>query len=50
MITLLILALLVLMLFGGLGYLVSPLSFVALLFVLLFGLGGGYYGHRHGSW
>ncbi len=48
MITLLVLALLFLMLFGGLGYIISPLFYIALLFVLLFALGGGYYGHRHG--
>jgi hypothetical protein len=44
MIALLLLALLFILLFGGLGYAVSPLFFI-LLIILILALGGGY-GYR----
>jgi hypothetical protein len=48
MITLLVLALLLILLFGGLGVAVSPLFFILLLVVLFLALSGGFYGRgRH---
>ena len=47
MLTLLLIALLFVVLFGGLGVAVSPLFFFALLIVLFLALAGGFYGHRH---
>jgi len=44
MIGLLLLALLFIVLFGGLGVAVSPLFFILLVLVVLFALGGGYWG------
>lgn len=40
----LLMAILLLALFGGLGVLVSPLFFILLVVVLLFALSGGFYG------
>ena len=47
MLALLLIALLFILLFGGLGVAVSPLFFVALAVVLLLALYGGYYGRGH---
>lgn len=48
MLFLLLLAILLIFLFGGLGATVSPLFFIALVLVLFLALGGGWYGrHRH---
>jgi len=44
MIAVLLIALLLILLFGGLGVAVSPLFFVLLVLVLLPALGGGFYG------
>ena len=46
MIALLLLALLFILLFGGLGVAVSPLFFILLVVVLLVALGYGGYGYR----
>jgi len=48
MIGLLLVALLFILLFGGLGVAVSPLFFILLVVVLALALGGGYYGRGHG--
>jgi len=48
MLALLLIALLFIVLFGGLGVAVSPLFFLLLVLVLVFALGGGYYGR--GRW
>lgn len=48
MLGLLLLVLLLALLFGGLGYAVSPLFFILLVAVLLLGGIGGY--SRHGHW
>jgi len=47
MLALLLIALLFILLFGGLGVAVSPLFFIALVVVLLLALYGGYYGRGH---
>lgn len=47
MLALLLIALLFILLFGGLGVAVSPLFFIALVVVLILALSGGLYGHRH---
>ena len=47
MLALLLIALLFIVLFGGLGVAVSPLFFIALIVVLLLALYGGYYGRGH---
>lgn len=47
MLALLLIALLFILLFGGLGVAVSPLFFIALVIVLLLAMGGGYYGRGH---
>jgi len=47
-IALLLVAVLLLLLFGGLGVAISPLFFVLLALVLVLSLGGwGYYGRRY---
>ena len=48
MLALLLIALLFIVLFGGLGVAVSPLFFLLLVLVLVFALGGGLYGR--GRW
>jgi len=48
MIGLLLIALLLVLLFGGLGTYVSPLFFVVLLLVLALGVGGAYSGRGRG--
>jgi hypothetical protein len=48
MLALLLVALLFIVLFAGLGVAVSPLFFILLLVVLLLALGGGFYGR--GNW
>ncbi len=45
MIGLLLLALLFILLFGGMGFYISPLFFILLVIVLILSLGGGY-GYR----
>ena len=47
MIGLLLVGLLLILLFGGLGVAVSPLFFILLMLVVLLALGGGYYGRGH---
>ena len=47
MLALLLIALLFILLFGGLGVAVSPLFFIALVVVLVLALYGGYYGRGH---
>jgi len=47
MIALLLVALLFILLFGGLGIAVSPLFFILLVVVLILALGGGFYGRGH---
>lgn len=48
---LLLLALVLLILFGGLGILYNPLFFLALILVVLLAVSGGYWGHgRYGWW
>jgi len=47
MLALLLIALLFIVLFGGLGVAVSPLFFIALVVVLLLVLSGGYWGRGH---
>jgi hypothetical protein len=48
MITVLLLALLLILLFGGLGVWVSPLFFILLVILLVMALSGGFYGRgRH---
>jgi hypothetical protein len=47
MIGLLLVGLLLILLFGGLGVAVSPLFFILLVLVVLLALGGGYYGRGH---
>ncbi|HLF09277.1 MAG TPA: hydrophobic protein [Dehalococcoidia bacterium] len=47
MLALLLIALLFIVLFGGLGVAVSPLFFIALVVVLLLALSGGYWGRGH---
>jgi hypothetical protein len=49
MLALLLIALLFVVLFGGLGLAVSPLFFILLLVVLLLAIGGGFHG-RGGHW
>lgn len=44
MLALLVFAVLLILLFGGLGVAVSPLFFILLVLVLVLALGGGYYG------
>lgn len=48
MIGLLLIGLLLILLFGGLGVAVSPLFFILLVVVLVLALGGGFYGRGHG--
>ena len=48
MLALLLIALLFIVLFGGLGVAVSPLFFILLVVVLVLALGGGFYGR--GNW
>jgi len=47
MIALLALAVLLVLLFGGLGVAVSPLFFILVVVLLVLALGGGYYGRGH---
>lgn len=47
MVGLLLIALLFIVLFGGLGVAVSPLFFLLLVVVLVLALGGGLYGRGH---
>jgi hypothetical protein len=47
MLSLLLIVLLLALLFGGLGYAVSPLFFIILIAILLLGGVGGYSRHRH---
>ncbi|MEO6198287.1 MAG: hypothetical protein ABIP58_09330 [Dehalococcoidia bacterium] len=47
MLALLLIALLFIVLFGGLGVAVSPLFFLLLIVVVLLALGGGFYGRGH---
>ena len=47
MIGLLLVGLLLILLFGGLGVAVSPLFFILLVLVVVLALGGGYYGRGH---
>jgi hypothetical protein len=47
MIGLLLVGLLLILLFGGLGVAVSPLFFILLVLVVLLALSGGYYGRGH---
>jgi len=47
MLALLLIALLFILLFGGLGIAVSPLFFILLVVVLILALGGGFYGRGH---
>ena len=48
MIGLLLVGLLLILLFGGLGVAISPLFFILLVLVVLLALGGGYY--NRGNW
>ena len=48
MLALLLIALLFIVLFGGLGVAVSPLFFLLLVVVLVVALGGGFYGRGRG--
>jgi len=48
MLALLLIALLFIVLFGGLGLAVSPLFFLLLVVVLVVALGGGFYGRGRG--
>lgn len=50
MLGLLLLALLIILLFGGLGLYVSPLFLIVLAVVLVLALGGGVYGGRGRGW
>jgi hypothetical protein len=50
MVGLLILALLLVLLFGGLGFYASPLFFIGLVLAVLFLVGGGVYGGRGRGW
>jgi hypothetical protein len=43
----LLIALLLILLFGGLGVAISPLFFILLALVLIIALAGGYYGRGH---
>lgn len=48
---LLLIALILFLLFGGLGILYNPLFFLALILVVLLAVGGGYAGRgRYGWW
>jgi len=44
---LLALAVLLVLLFGGLGVAVSPLFFILVVLLVILALGGGYYGRGH---
>lgn len=50
MLGLLLLALLLILLFGGLGFYVSPLFLIVLAVVLVLALGGGVYRGRGRGW
>ena len=50
MLALLVVAILLILLFGGLGVAVSPLFFVLLVVLVFLALGGGFYGLGRGRW
>lgn len=47
---LILLAIILFLLFGGLGILYNPLFFLALILVVLLAVGGGYWGRGRASW
>jgi hypothetical protein len=47
---LLVLAILLVLLFGGLGVAVSPLFFILLVVLVILALGGGVFGRGRGHW
>lgn len=50
MLAVLILALILVLLFGGLGFLYNPLFWIIAIVFLLLAAGGGYYGRGRGYW